>query len=120
MNTKQLIAVTFILSVASSAYAQQLDTASGPTVNRKVGAQLSENNDAASPKGIASASVGNEDISNASQSPYQRKLKTRGEVLVELQQAEANGTAMPTSFAAYDDGTHNAKYNVTTQANSTR
>jgi len=120
LTAKHLIAVTLILSVASSAYAQQSDTAPVSTVNRKVGAQLSENNDAASPKGIASASVGNEYISNAGQSPYQRKLKTRGEVLVELQQAEANGTAMPTSVAAYDDGTHNAKYNVTTQANSTK
>ena len=35
--------------------------------------------------------------------------KTRSEVLAELQQAQANGTAMPTGFAAFDDATRDAK-----------
>jgi hypothetical protein len=120
LNTKHLIAVTFILSVASSAYAQQSNTASAPIVNRKVDVQVFESNDAISPKDITPGGVGNEVMSSTGPSPYQRKLKTRGEILAELQQAEANGTAMPTSFVAYDDGTHIAKYNITTQANSSK
>jgi hypothetical protein len=120
LNTKPLIALTFALSVASSVHAQQIDTAPVSTVNRDVGTQLIVSNDAESPKGITSVGAGHEVPSTTGPTSNQRKWKTRDEVLAELQQAEANGTAMPTSLAAFDDGTHAAKYNVTPQVNSAK
>lgn len=89
------IMAAFILFVTHSAHAQQVVANSAHTDE----SQVSRSDE----KGKASCAEN------------RHGGKTRSEVLVELQQAQANGTAMPTGFVAYDDAAHDAKYKVFTQ-----
>jgi hypothetical protein len=94
MTTKSIIATVFILSATSWAHAQQVIAASTqekPSVAAQSGDDKTE-------------------------MPTNRKTgKTRSEVLAELQQAQADGTALPTGFVAFDDAAHDAKYSGRSQ-----
>lgn len=93
MNTKSIIGATLILSFSICANAQQA-----------VAGQTQGNSTIAAPED-----------NNAGKKVDRTNGKTRSEVLAELEQAEAEGKAMPSGFAAYDDAAHDAKYNTVTQ-----
>jgi len=94
MTTKSIIAAVFILSAASWAHAQQVIAASTKE------------------KPSVAAQSGDDKM----EMPAHRKAgKTRSEVLAELQQAQVDGTALPTGFVAFDDAAHDAKYSGRSQ-----
>jgi hypothetical protein len=90
MTTKSIIAAIFILSAASWAHAQQV-----------IADSTQEKPSLAAP----SSDTKTETRAN------RKAGKTRSEVLAELQQAQADGTALPTGFVAFDDTAHDVRLN---------